>query len=154
MKPLFEILSIEDNPADAAIIRQLILQYRPDCSFRWVTDGLQASDCLFKRGTYASARTPDIVLLDLNIPKIEAKDVLRAMRQHPELKRVPVIVLTTSTNETDIAESYALGANAFISKPLDLDDLDKIVRNTIIFWADTVTLCPSRPLASYSTYGL
>lgn len=135
-----EILLVEDNGADARLIRRLIEHNARECAIHVVEDGSKALDYLMRRGSFVEAAFPDLIILDLNLPRLDSREVLRVVRGHPDLKRVPVIIFSTSNSPRDIAESYALGANAFVSKPLELDHLESAVKNLVEFWLHTVSL--------------
>ena len=140
MAKRLEILSVEDNEADAHLWGELLRAHCPASRFHVVMDGLAALDFLFRRGPYADAPRPDIVFLDRNIPKIDSREVLTRIKSDEELKRIPVLVVSTSDNERDVAECYTLGANCFLSKPLEFEELDDLVRKTMNFWGRYATL--------------
>jgi CheY-like chemotaxis protein len=107
---------------------------------RHVNDGLQALDYLYHRGVYAHVDRPDLVLLDLNMPRMGGHDVLTRVKDDADLKAIPVVVLTTSDAATDIVASYSEHANAFVTKPMDLDSFEDVVQKISRFYSETVTL--------------
>ncbi|MFT5131010.1 MAG: chemotaxis family two-component system response regulator Rcp1 [Rhodothermales bacterium] len=129
-----EILQVEDNPGDVELTREALddagLAYR----LHVATDGQQALSFLRREGICASAPRPDIILLDLNLPRMDGRETLAAIKQDDNFRRIPVIVLTTSDAESDIRASYNLHANCFITKPVDLDDFLEVVRAIQSFW--------------------
>lgn len=140
MEQPIEVLSIEDNPADTALLKDWFQQYPGKCNYRFVRDGLEALDYLYQRNHYAGAVRPDLILLDLNVPKVDGRDLLREVKTNPDLRRIPILVLTTSSSDRDISDAYDLGANAFISKPLDLDDVDAMLASLGKFWLGSARL--------------
>lgn len=135
-----EILLVEDNPADARLTREVFEGGRLSTHLNVVADGEQALAFLRREGAYAEAPRPKLVLLDLNLPRKDGREVLEELKSDPLLSRIPVIVLTTSAAETDILHSYRLQANCFITKPLDLDEYFSVVRAIEDFWLTTVRL--------------
>ena len=140
MRPVIEVLSIEDNPADIGLLNEWFTEHLPNCSLISVRDGLEALDYLYRRNQFGQVNTPDLILLDLNIPKIDGRDLIREIKSTPDLSQIPVLVLSTSNSARDVADAYDLGANAFISKPLDLDDLDAMLTSLGDFWFTTARL--------------
>jgi chemotaxis family two-component system response regulator Rcp1 len=135
-----EILLVEDNPADARLTREVFEGGRLSTHLNVVSDGEQALAFLRREGIYESAPRPKLVLLDLNLPRKDGREVLGELKTDPMLCRIPVIVLTTSAAQTDIMRSYELQANCFITKPLDLDEYFAVVRSIEDFWLATVRL--------------
>lgn len=109
-------------------------------SINVVNDGVQALDFLYRRGEYTSAARPDIILLDLNLPRMDGQEVLSQIKADDKLKNIPVVVLTTSSSEEDILKSYALHANCYITKPVDLEQFTKVVMSIEEFWFSIVKL--------------
>jgi CheY-like chemotaxis protein len=135
-----EILLVEDNPADARLTREVFEGGRLSTHLNVVSDGEQALAFLRHEGIYESAPRPKLVLLDLNLPRKDGREVLQELKTDPALCRIPVIVLTTSAAESDIMRSYELQANCFITKPLDLDEYFAVVRAIEDFWLATARL--------------
>ena len=135
-----EILLIEDNPGDVRLTREALNDSKILNTINVVHDGVAALEYLRKQGKYAEVLVPDIILLDLNLPKMDGRELLSIIKADPELKRIPVVVLTTSQAEKDILQSYELHANCFISKPVDLDQFIMVVRSIEDFWFTIVSL--------------
>lgn len=132
-----EILLVEDNPDDAEMALRALDKNNIANSILWVKDGEEALDYLYKRGKFEGKKInnfPKIILLDLKLPKVDGKEVLRIIKNDPEKKVIPVIVLTSSKEETDIVESYKLGVNSYIVKPVDFDNFVKAVNNIGLYW--------------------
>ena len=135
-----EILLVEDNPADARLTREVFEGGRLSTHLNVVADGEQALAFLRREGIYEAAPRPKLVLLDLNLPRKDGREVLEELKSDRVLCRIPVIVLTTSAAESDILRSYELQANCFITKPLDLDEYFTVVRAIEDFWLSTARL--------------
>jgi chemotaxis family two-component system response regulator Rcp1 len=136
-----EILSVEDNPADVAMLQTLFASSQVALRLSFVEDGVEAIDCLLGRGRFeGKALCPDLILLDLNLPKRDGREVLREIKSNPTLRAIPVIILSTSNNPKDILEAYSLGASAFISKPMDLEWFQSVVKSIETFWLRVVDL--------------
>ena len=133
------ILLVEDNPGDVELTQDALRRSKVATRVAVVTDGEQAMDYL-QRGGSEDEATPDLVLLDLNLPKKDGMEVLKEMKEDPNLKHIPVVILTTSEAERDILASYRLGANCFISKPVDLTEFRKVVESIDDFWFTIVKL--------------
>lgn len=142
MRPL-EVLLIEDSPTDIALTQEGLKVAQFDNKLTVVEDGADALDYLHGRGNFGDRRLPDLVLLDLNIPKVSGFDVLKQIKHNDELKQIPVVVLTTSKDDHDIMHAYREFANCFISKPVDFGKFTDIVRAIDSFWFRTVSL-PAR----------
>ncbi|MCF3933020.1 response regulator [Acuticoccus sp. M5D2P5] len=138
-RPL-RVLLVEDNPADAELTREAFERNGMEIDLSVVADGVQALDYLHKRGPFVRVRRPDLIVLDLNVPRLHGKDVLAITKGEANLRVVPIVVLTSSAAEKDIVESYALGANCYVTKPLDLYDFRKIVSALEFFWFNIVRL--------------
>jgi two-component system response regulator len=138
----FEILLVEDNPADADLTREGLADGRLLHTLHHVTDGVQALQFLRREGKYADVPTPDLVLLDLNLPKMDGRQVLQAIKGDPVLRRIPVVVLTSSKAEADVIKSYDLHANCYMCKPVDLNQFLETVRQIEEFWLTVVRLPP------------
>ena len=135
-----EILLVEDNPGDVVLIRESLRENKFLTELHVVNDGEQALDFLKRKNEYSDAVMPDIILLDLNLPKKDGREVLKEIKQDENLKTIPVVVLTSSTAETDILKSYENYANCFISKPVDLENFIKVIKSIKNFWLTIVKL--------------
>lgn len=140
---LIDILMVEDNPADARLTAEAFRDAKVLNHMTVVGDGEAAMDYLHRRGRYATASRPDLILLDLNLPKKDGREVLAEIKSDPDLRRIPVVVLTTSDDQRDILRAYDLHVNAYITKPVDLDQFMRIVEAVEDFWLSVVKL-PSR----------
>lgn len=139
------ILLVEDNPGDVELTEDALRRSKVATKVSVVTDGEDAMDYLRQQRTYEEETMPDLVLLDLNLPRKDGMEVLKEMKADSNLRHIPVVVLTTSEAERDILASYELGANCFISKPVDLTEFRKIVESIDDFWFTIVKLpSPSR----------
>lgn len=135
-----EILLVEDNPGDVRLTQEMLKEARVANHLEVVTDGEQALDFLFQRGGYRTAPRPDMVLLDLNLPKKSGLEVLEEVKAHPELRRIPIVILTTSKAEEDVVRSYNAYANCYVTKPVDLAQFMTVVRSIEDFWLTVVKL--------------
>jgi two-component system, chemotaxis family, response regulator Rcp1 len=135
-----EVLLVEDNPGDIRLTQEAFKDGRILVNLTVATDGVQAIDILNHRGPYAATPRPDLILLDLNLPKKNGREVLVEIKADQELKRIPVIVMTTSKAEQDIYRVYNLNANCYITKPVELDEFLNVVRSIEDFWLTIVTL--------------
>ncbi len=135
-----EILLVEDNPGDVRLTRVALDDYKLANRLHVVSDGVEAMEFLLRNGNHTAAPRPDLILLDLNLPRKDGREVLKEIKQHDALKRIPVVVLTTSKAEEDIMRSYDLHANCYISKPVDLDQFYNVVRSIEEFWFCIVRL--------------
>ncbi len=140
---LVEILLVEDNPVDVMLTREAFSEGRVCNNLHVVEDGEEAMDFLYKRGKYASAPAPGLILLDLNLPRKDGREVLAEVKGDPSLRHIPVIVLTTSEDQEDIWRSYELCANCFITKPVDMEQFTKALECLGEFWFNLVKL-PAR----------
>ncbi|OLZ41791.1 two-component system response regulator [Natrinema saccharevitans] len=136
------ILLVEDNPGDVRLTKEAFEQGRIENDLSVVSNGAEALDYLSRRGEYADAPRPDLILLDLNLPGKDGEDVLEDLKDDPKLRSIPVIVLTSSRAEEDIAQSYELHANAYLTKPVDPDEFIETVRAFEKFWFSVVRLPP------------
>jgi len=141
MQPI-EILLVEDNPGDVRLTREALKDARVANTLHVVEDGVDALDYLYRRGQYCDAPRPHLVLLDLNLPKKNGREVLAEIKADERLKRIPVVILTTSQAEEDILRAYNLHANCYITKPVDFTQFTKIVKTIEDFWLTIVTLPP------------
>jgi chemotaxis family two-component system response regulator Rcp1 len=138
-KPI-EILLIEDNPGDIRLTQEALKEGKIRNDFFVVRDGVEALDFLFKRGQYKDAPRPDIILLDLNLPKKDGREVLEVIKADEKLRQIPVVILTTSKAEEDILRTYNLHANCFITKPVELEEFMHVVKTIEDFWLTVVRL--------------
>jgi len=141
-KPV-EILLVEDNPGDVDLAREALDNSKINNTLSVVGDGEEAMDFLHRRGKHAAAPRPDLILLDLNLPKKDGREVLAEFKADDNLKRIPVVILTTSKEEEDIIKSYDLHANCYITKPIDLHQFIHVIRAIEDFWLTIVKLPPS-----------
>ena len=137
-----DILMVEDDPGDVRLTREALKGSKLLHSLNVVEDGVAALDYLRKQGPYQNAVRPDIVLLDLNLPKKDGREVLAAIKQDAALRAIPVVILTTSQAEEDVLRAYNLNANCYVTKPVDFDQFMRIVRTIEEFWLNVVTLPP------------
>ncbi|OED35357.1 hypothetical protein AB833_30830 [Chromatiales bacterium (ex Bugula neritina AB1)] len=143
---LAEILLVEDNEGDIELTREAFEEAKFRNNLHIAVDGDEALDYLFRRNGNEEAITPDIVLLDLNLPGTDGREVLETIKQSDELKRIPVIVLTSSQADKDIVESYDLHANCYIVKPVNAENFIGVVQNIENFWVDIVLLPNIEPI--------
>jgi two-component system response regulator len=137
-----QILLIEDNPGDVRLTKEALKDSKLHNNLHVVEDGVEALAFLRREGQYNGMPTPDIILLDLNLPRKSGREVLEEIKSDEDLKRIPVVVLTTSDDESDILASYNLHANCYITKPVDLSRFITIVKNIKDFWFTIVKLPP------------
>lgn len=135
-----EILLVEDNPGDVRLTTEALKEGRVLNNLTIVTDGVEAMAYLRKEGKYSKAVRPDLVLLDLNLPKKDGREVLKELKEDPALKAIPVVVLTISKAEEDVLKSYNLHANCYITKPVDLEQFIKVAKSIQDFWLTIVKL--------------
>jgi chemotaxis family two-component system response regulator Rcp1 len=135
-----EILLVEDNPGDARLAQEALKESKVHNNLHHVVDGVEAMRFLRREGAYAGVPVPDLVLLDLNLPRKDGREVLAEIKENPELRVVPVVVLTTSAAERDLVKTYGLHANAYVVKPIDLDRFIEIVQAIENFWFSIVKL--------------
>jgi CheY-like chemotaxis protein len=135
-----EILLVEDDPGDVMMTREAFHDYKVRNELHVVSDGAEAMAFLRQEGDYAGRPRPDLVLLDLNLPRMDGRQVLEAIKTDPELASIPVVVLTTSENEDDVLRSYSLHANAYVTKPVDFERFIAVVRQIDEFFVTVVKL--------------
>jgi CheY-like chemotaxis protein len=135
-----EILMIEDNPGDARLAREALKEGKILNTLHVMKDGREGLDFLYRRGRYLNVPKPDIILLDLNLPGLDGRQVLQEIKSNDSLKLIPVIVLTSSAAEEDILKSYDLHANCYIVKPVDFEKFTQIVKQLEDFWFSVVKL--------------
>ncbi len=143
-KPI-NILLVEDNPADVMLTREAFADCNVPVHFDVASDGEMAVKFLRREAPYQHATRPDLILLDLNIPKLDGREVLRFVKSDDELRCIPVVMLTTSTAEQDVVRMYDLHVNAYISKPVDFDKFLEVVHRIESFWLQTAIL-PTTPV--------
>ncbi len=132
-RPL-EILSVEDNPADVYLIKQFLCGTEANCNLTFVNDGEQALDYLYQRGKYVGARRPDLILLDLNLPRLDGKEVLKQIKADADLQIIPTLILTSSKAEVDIQATYKDAANCYYVKPADLAKFVEVMGVIRVAW--------------------
>ena len=138
-KPI-DILLIEDNPGDVRLTKEVLMEGKVRNRLQVVGDGVEAMAFLRRENNYAEAPRPDLILLDLNLPKKDGREVLQEIKADHQLRRIPVVVLTTSAADEDILRSYELRANCYITKPVDLNQFIRVVRTIETFWLTIVSL--------------
>ena len=138
-----EILLVEDNPGDVRLTEEALKEGKVNNNLCVVNDGLEALAFLRREGQFAEAVRPDLILLDLNLPKMDGRELLAEVKADENLKRIPVVVLTTSKAEEDIIKTYNLHANCYITKPVDLDQFIDVVNSIENFWMTIVILPPN-----------
>jgi chemotaxis family two-component system response regulator Rcp1 len=138
-KPI-EILMVEDNPGDVRLTVEALKETKLNNNLNIVKNGVEALAYLRREGEYANAARPDLILLDLNLPKKDGREVLREIKEDQDLGRIPVVILTTSQAEEDILRTYDLHANCYISKPVDLEQFTQVVQSIEFFWLTIVKL--------------
>ena len=134
------ILLIEDNPGDVRLTQEAFKEGKMSTKLDIVMDGVEAIKYLRKQGEYKGSSTPDLILLDLNLPKRDGREVLEEIKSDPDLKRIPIVILTTSNAEQDIIKSYNLHVNCYINKPVDFDKFFDIIQKIQEFWLKTAIL--------------
>jgi two-component system, chemotaxis family, response regulator Rcp1 len=135
-----EVLLVEDSPGDIRLTREAFKDAKVHITLHVALDGVEAMDFLNRKGKYSNAARPDLILLDLNLPKKDGREVLEEIKESPVLKSIPVVILTTSASEADILRSYKLHANCYITKPVDLDGFLEVVKSIDSFWLSVVQL--------------
>ena len=135
-----QVLLVEDNPGDVRLTKEALKEGKMLNRVTVVGDGVEALSFLRRQGKYADAGQPDLILLDLNLPKKDGRQVLAEIKADPGLKRIPVVVLTTSSAEEDILKTYDLHANCYVTKPMDLEQFMRVVKSIEDFWVTVVKL--------------
>jgi chemotaxis family two-component system response regulator Rcp1 len=138
-----EILLVEDNPGDVRLTKEALKEGKVYSNLHTVKDGVEAMEFLRREGKYKDAPRPDIILLDLNLPRKDGREVLEEIKSDELLKRIPVVVLTTSKAEEDVLRTYNLHANCYVTKPVDLEKFMVVVKSIDVFWLTVVTLPPN-----------
>lgn len=141
-KPI-EILLVEDNPGDVRLAAEALRDAKVRNQLHVVEDGVEAMSFLRREGQYVGISRPDLILLDLNLPRKDGREVLAEIKQDADLKRIPVVILTSSAAEQDVLQAYNLYANCYITKPVDLDQFLKVVKSIEDFWLVVVRLPPA-----------
>ncbi len=130
----FQVLLVDDSPGDARLTREAFLAANPAIEVHVTTDGLDAMSFLRHEGAHANSPPPDLILLDLNLPRMNGREVLASIKEDPALKKIPTVILTTSESEVDILKCYQLCANSYLSKPVQLEAFEKLVTSINDFW--------------------
>jgi len=141
----FEVLLVEDSPGDVRLTREALNDAKVHISLHVVSDGVEAMSFLNREGAHVHAPRPDLILLDLNLPRKDGREVLKEIKESTALRSIPVVILTTSSSELDVLQSYHLHANCYISKPVDLDGFLKVVKSIDGFWLSVVQLPHGQP---------
>lgn len=139
-KQVLEILLVEDNPGDVRLTMEALKDASVVNHLNVVRDGVEAMEFLHRHGQFEHAPRPDLILLDLNLPKKDGRQVLKEIKSDDTLKRIPVVVLTTSRAEEDILKAYDLSANCYITKPVDLDQFTQVMQAIEVFWLSVAKL--------------
>jgi two-component system, chemotaxis family, response regulator Rcp1 len=139
-----DILLVEDNPGDERLTREALKEGKVYSNLHWVKDGVEAMQFLRREGKYGGAPRPEIILLDLNLPRKDGREVLQEIKADDELRRIPVVILTTSKAEEDVLRTYNLHANCYVTKPVDLEKFIVVVKSIDDFWLTVVTLPDGR----------
>ena len=140
LKKPIDILLVDDSASDAELTEEALSNSKVVNALHWVEDGLEALDFLRQKGKYTNAPRPDLILLDLNLPKKDGREVLAQIKADPSLRLIPVVVFTTSAAEGDILNTYELNANCYVSKPIDLDQFISVIKLIEAFWLAVVKL--------------
>ncbi len=138
-----EILLVEDNPGDVRLTQEALKEGKVRNKLHVVEDGVEALAFLRQEGEYAESPRPDLILLDLNLPRKNGREVLAEIKEHPNLRRIPVVILTVSQAEEDVLRTYDLHANCYVTKPVDLEQFIKVVASIEDFWLTIVRLPPN-----------
>lgn len=142
MPQKLKILLVEDSLADARLIIEVFKEENIPVDIEVVRDGEEAMDYLYKRGAFVNVSSPSLILLDLNLPKKDGREVLAEVKENPDLKSIPIIILTTSQSDEDVIKSYKLQASCYVAKPIDLDHFVKVIRSLDDFWFSAVKFPP------------
>ena len=141
------ILLVDDDPADQFLVQEAMKTANLNCNLRLVSDCDEALDYLFGRGRYRDrlrAPRPDLILLDLNMPRFSGRQVARAIKSNPYLKNIPIVVLTTSSQEEDVDELYGIGVNSYVQKPANFDEFTATLQDLSAFWLERASLPPRK----------
>ena len=142
---LFNILMVEDSPTDVMLTREALQYAKARVNLMVVEDGVEAMKFLRREDAYSSMLRPDMILLDLNLPRKNGLEALKEIKSDDMLKNIPIAIFTTSNAETDVSEAYAHHANCFITKPVDFEAFDEVIRSIQSFWLSVVTFQPAQP---------
>lgn len=145
---IIDILVVEDNAGDARLIREVLNDNKLYSTLYMVKDGVEALEFLHNKGKYKTAPKPDLIILDLNLPRKDGREVLAEIKSDENLKHIPIVIMTISQAEEDILKSYNLHANCFITKPIDLNQFIKVVKSIEDFWFSIVKLPPKNTTMS------
>lgn len=137
-----QVLLVEDSPGDVRLTQEAFRDANPSISLHVACDGVEAMAFLLREGVHAQAPRPDLILLDLNLPKMDGREVLAHIKENASLKTIPTVILTTSDAEADIVKSYQLQANCYLSKPVQLEAFENLVKSINDFWLTRVKLLP------------
>lgn len=143
--PPIQVLLVEDNPGDVRLTREAFRDAKMHLDLHVANDGIEAMEFLLRQGDFRGSPRPDLILLDLNLPRKDGREVLAEIKGNPALKTIPVVILTTSASDADIERSYLLHANCYISKPVDLEGFLSVVHSIDDFWLTVVRLPPKEP---------
>jgi chemotaxis family two-component system response regulator Rcp1 len=135
-----EVLLVEDSPGDVRLTREAFREANNSIRLHVASDGVEAMTFLKREGIHAEAPRPDIILLDLNLPKMDGREVLAHIKEDSSLRTIPIVILTTSIAEADIVKSYELSANCYLSKPVQLEEFESLVKSISDFWLTQVSL--------------
>jgi two-component system, chemotaxis family, response regulator Rcp1 len=135
-----EILLVEDSPSDTDLTIEALQAGDIPCNLSHVEDGVEAMEFLYRKNSYAGAPRPDLILLDLNLPRKDGREVLAELKLNPDLRTIPVVVLTTSKDDRDISQAYQLQANCYIAKPVDFEQFVSVLRAIEHFWLEVAAL--------------
>lgn len=135
-----DLLLVEDNPGDVRLTQEAFKEGNVKVNLSVAQDGVEAVDFLYRRGKYREAPRPDLILLDLNLPRKNGREVLSEIKADPDLRRIPVVVMTTSKAQQDIQKAYTLNANCYIAKPIELEEFISVINSIEDFWLTKATL--------------
>ena len=141
-----QILLVEDSPGDVRLMREAFLDANGDINMNVAIDGVEAMEFLKRRGSFSNAPRPDLIILDLNLPKMDGQEVLAQIKEDKELGSIPTVILTTSDADSDIVKSYDLHANCFLTKPVRLDQFELLIQRIYNFWVATAKLPKARSI--------
>ena len=139
------LLLVEDNPRDVRLVREALAEREFKCELQTASDGEQALRMLRREGPYAGLAVPDLVLLDINLPIVNGIEVLEAVKQDAQLRTIPVLILSTSSADTDVLRCYGLHANSYLVKPADFDEFTRMIGQVQAYWFETALPPPRRP---------
>lgn len=137
-----DVLLVEDSPGDVRLTQEAFREANPAIRLHVASDGVEAMAFLEREGAHARAPRPDMILLDLNLPRMDGREVLARIKEHDKLKTIPVVILTTSDAEADITKSYQLNANCYLTKPVQLEQFESLVKSINEFWLTRARLPP------------